>query len=113
MGVRNIQFDKSDAELDYSAKPERHFLGWSNRIPLAAVAAVLCLTRYPFRFSLHPHPPLNSCPFHLGRGIKRTSIPDFSWNVLLLMPFGFAGPVITNGKLYFGTATELDVCGLF
>ena len=45
--------------------------------------------------------------------IKRTSILDFSWNALLLMPSGFAGPVITNGKFYIGADTELDVYGLF
>jgi hypothetical protein len=112
-GVRDIQFHKNDAEYNYFANAEPHFGGWSKRILLAAVPAILFLTLYPSRFSLHPHPSLNSSPFHLGRGIKRASTLDFYLNVLLLIPFGFAGPVITNGKVYIGTAAGRDAYDLF
>jgi len=63
--------------------------GWSNRLLLAAIAGILFLTLYPFRFSIHPHVLLNSSPFLLGRGIKRLSFLDFFLNVLLFLPFGF------------------------
>jgi len=73
----------------YDVKPLPRSPGWANRILLAAIACILFLTLYPFRFSLHAHAPLSSSPFLLGRGVKRTSVLDFALNVLLFVPFGF------------------------
>jgi hypothetical protein len=71
------------------AKTKPRASGWSNRILLAAIAGILFLTLYPFKFSLHPHLPLKSTPFLLGSGLKGTSAPNFSLNVLLFVPLGF------------------------
>jgi VanZ like family len=78
--------------------------GWSNRILLAAIAGILFLTLYPFRFSVHAHAPLNSSPFLLGSGIKRPSALNVSLNVLLFFPWtassvatALAGAVFSYG----------------
>jgi VanZ like protein len=71
------------------AKPRRCSPGWSNRILFAAIAGILFLTLYPFRFSIHAHAPVNSWPFLLGRETKRFSALNVSLNVLLFIPFGF------------------------
>jgi glycopeptide antibiotics resistance protein len=73
----------------HDAKRPPSSSGWSNRILLAAIAGILFLTLYPFRFSLHAHALLNSSPFLLGHGVKRPSALDFTLNVLLFIPFGF------------------------
>ena len=63
---------------------------WSNRILMLALAGILFLTLYPFRFSLHTNPPLNRSPFLLVSGGK-TSGPFAAFlNVALFVPFGFA-----------------------
>jgi VanZ family protein len=64
--------------------------GWSNRILALAVAGILFLTLYPFRFSLHTNPPLNRPPFLLVSGGKTSGPFDALLNILLFVPFGFA-----------------------
>jgi VanZ family protein len=64
--------------------------GWSNRILALAVAGILFLTLYPFRFSLHTNPLLNRSPFLLVSGGKTSGPFDAFLNILLFVPFGFA-----------------------
>jgi len=63
---------------------------WSNRILMLALAGILFLTLYPFRFSLHTNPPLNRSPFLLVSGGKTNGPLATFLNVLLFVPFGFA-----------------------
>lgn len=62
---------------------------WSNRILLAAVAGILFLTLFPFRFSLTTELPPNASPFLLGRSPKVDSPLHIFLNILLFVPFGF------------------------
>src|ERR1700747_1942243 len=59
---------------------------WSNRILSLAVAGILFLTLYPFRFS---KPPLNGSPFLLVSGGKTNGSLNAFLNILLFVPFGF------------------------
>jgi len=62
---------------------------WSNRILALAVAGILFLTLYPFRFSLHSNPSLNGSPFLLISGGKSTGPLNAFLNISLFVPFGF------------------------
>ena len=62
---------------------------WSNRILGPAVAGILFLTLYPFRFFLQAHPLLNGSPFLLVSGGKTNGPLDAFLNILLFVPFGF------------------------
>ncbi len=62
---------------------------WSNRFLIAALAGILFLTLFPFRFDFHSRPPGNSSPFFLGSGMKTSGVFDAFLNVLLFVPFGF------------------------
>jgi glycopeptide antibiotics resistance protein len=62
---------------------------WSNRTLIVAVAGILFLTLYPFRFSFHTKLPENASPFLLGRAGKSGTPLDIFLNVLLFVPFGF------------------------
>jgi VanZ family protein len=64
-------------------------ISWSNRILIAAVAGILFLTLFPFRFVLATKLPLNASPFLLGRNPKVVGPLDFFLNILLFIPFGF------------------------
>jgi VanZ family protein len=61
---------------------------WSNRILALAIAGILFLTLYPFRFSLHMRPPLNRSPFLLVGGGKTSGPFDAFLNMSLFVPFG-------------------------
>ena len=63
--------------------------GWSNRILALAVAGILFLTLYPFRFSLHSNPSLHGSPFLLISGGKSTGPLNAFLNISLFIPFGF------------------------
>jgi VanZ family protein len=63
--------------------------GWSNRILVLAIASILFLTLYPFRFSLHANPPLDGSPFLLVSGGKTNGPFNAFLNILLFVPFGF------------------------
>ena len=61
---------------------------WSNRILLAALAGILFLTLYPFRFTGVADLPGGSSPFLLGDVRKSGHFADFL-NILLFIPLGF------------------------
>ncbi|MGA8871480.1 MAG: VanZ family protein [Candidatus Acidiferrales bacterium] len=64
--------------------------GWSNRILIAAMAGILFLTCFPFRFISHAKLPDGVSPFFLGVTFgKHTRVLDDFLNVLLFVPFGF------------------------
>ena len=62
---------------------------WSNRILIAAVAGILFLTLYPFRFDVQAKLAGNASPFLLGTEEKYAGAYDAFLNVLLFVPFGF------------------------
>lgn len=63
--------------------------GWSGRILILAVAGILFLTLFPFRFVFHTEPRGILSPFLLQSGIKSAGALDDFLNVLLFVPFGF------------------------
>jgi glycopeptide antibiotics resistance protein len=62
---------------------------WLNRILTLAVAGILFLTLYPFRFSLHANQALNGSPFLLVSGVKSSGPLVAFLNISLFVPFGF------------------------
>lgn len=72
----------------FSPTSEGRDATWSNRILILAVAGILFLTLYPFRFDFHTPSGMVS-PFLLGKGVKSSGSYDAFLNVLLFMPFGF------------------------
>jgi len=62
---------------------------WSNRFFILAVAGILFLTLYPFRFSSVANLAPGASPFLLGTAGKPVSRLDAVLNVLLFIPFGF------------------------
>jgi hypothetical protein len=62
---------------------------WSNRILLAAVAGILFLTLYPFRFDFAQRLPGHAPLYLLGGLGKSSSRFDAFLNVLLFVPYGF------------------------
>jgi VanZ family protein len=62
---------------------------WSNRILTLAIAGILFLTLYPFRFSLHANQLLNRSPFLLVSGGKSSGPLVALLNISLFVPFGF------------------------
>src|ERR1700752_4927400 len=73
---------------------------WSTRILALAVAGILFLTLYPFRFSLHTNPPLHGSPFLLVSGVKTSGLLNVFLNISLFVPFGFglSQKLRENGK---------------
>lgn len=64
--------------------------GWSNRILIAAMAAIIFLTCFPFRFVSHAMLPAGVSPFRLSTALgKHTGAFDDFLNVLLFVPLGF------------------------
>jgi glycopeptide antibiotics resistance protein len=75
-----------------SSKVERGRGGaqdWSNRILILAIAGILFLTLFPFRFDFHAKLPRHVSPFLLQSGMKSVGAFDDLLNVLLFVPFGF------------------------
>jgi glycopeptide antibiotics resistance protein len=62
---------------------------WSNRILIAAVAGILFLTLFPFRFDFATRLPSNAAPLLLGRSAKVGGPLNVFLNILLFVPFGF------------------------
>jgi len=62
---------------------------WSNRFLIAAIAGILFLTLFPFRFDFQSRPLGSPWPFLLGSGMKTSGPLDVFLNVLLFVPFGF------------------------
>ena len=63
--------------------------GWSNRILALALAGILFLTLYPFRFSLHANLLSNASPLLLATGTKTSGPINAFLNILLFVPFGW------------------------
>jgi glycopeptide antibiotics resistance protein len=63
--------------------------GWSNRFLIAAIAGILFLTLFPFRFDFQSRTLGSPWPFLLGSGMKTSGPLDVFLNVLLFVPFGF------------------------
>jgi hypothetical protein len=63
--------------------------GWSNRILIAALAGILFLTLFPFRFVSHANLARHISPFLLAGGGTNEGAIDNFLNVLLFVPFGF------------------------
>jgi hypothetical protein len=72
----------------FSPSSEGRDSAWSNRILILAVAGILFLTLYPFRFEFH-NPIGMVSPFLLGKGFKVSGLSDAFLNILLFTPFGF------------------------
>jgi VanZ like family len=68
-----------------------NFLGsaWANRNLVLAIAGILFLTLYPFRFDLHAVVPGDTSPFLLGGVFKGSGLKSALLNILLFVPFGF------------------------
>jgi len=64
------------------------FCSWSNRFLIAAIAGIVFLTLFPFRFAL-PNLPGQAPPFLLGGSLKTAGWFDALLNVALFVPFGF------------------------
>src|ERR1700722_11354781 len=62
---------------------------WCNRIISLAIAGILFLTIFPFRFDFHRQLPDNRFPMLLGGWGKDAGRADALLNVLLFMPLGF------------------------
>jgi glycopeptide antibiotics resistance protein len=69
--------------------PQTPVYAWSNRILIAALAGILFLTLYPFRFAGATKLFAGASPFLLGTAGKSPSLFDNFLNVLLFIPFGF------------------------
>ena len=69
--------------------PPERTSGWSNRFLIAAIAGILFLTLFPFRFDFQSRPLGDPWPFLLGSGMKTWGPLDVFLNVLLFVPFGF------------------------
>jgi glycopeptide antibiotics resistance protein len=80
--------DMADSQLRDSQLRAESCL-WSNRILSLAVAGILFLTLYPFRFSSHANGAGNASPFLLVSGGKGSGLFAAFLNVLLFVPFGF------------------------
>jgi VanZ family protein len=70
-------------------RPPERTPGWSNRFLIAAIAGILFLTLFPFRFDFQSRPLGGPLPFLLGGGVKTWGTFDVFLNVLLFVPFGF------------------------
>lgn len=64
--------------------------GWSNRILILVVAAILFITLYPFSFDFSRHFARTLFPFSLDGWAKKSGWPDAFLNILLFVPYGFA-----------------------
>jgi VanZ like family len=62
---------------------------WSNRFLIAALAGILFLTLFPFRFDFQSRLPGGTSPFFLGNGAKPAGLADAFLNILLFIPLGF------------------------
>jgi glycopeptide antibiotics resistance protein len=73
------------SEFQLGEHPDR----WSSRILALAIAGILFLTLYPFRFSFHTNLPGNTTPFLLASEGKGSGAFNAFLNILLFVPFGW------------------------
>jgi len=78
--MKNLESVYQIGELNYKR---------SNRILILAIAGILFLTLYPFRFSLHPNLLRHGSPFLLVSGMKTSGPFAALLNIALFVPFGF------------------------
>jgi VanZ family protein len=78
---------------------------WSNRILIAAVAGILFLTLFPFRFAFATRLPGDASPFFLASSPKVAKPLDVFLNVLLFIPFGFGISAVLRHRGTSGKAT--------
>jgi glycopeptide antibiotics resistance protein len=71
------------------SKPHQASVQWSNRILIASLVVIICLTLFPFRIDFAAPHPFRTSPFLLGTSEKVAGHFDFLFNVLLFVPFGF------------------------
>src|ERR1700691_880521 len=81
----------------------------SNRILIAAIAGIIFLTLYPFRFLLNRHVHGPVIPFFLDGWGKAAGPFDVVLNILLFVPYGFGLALKFRGKGKSRAAT-LGVC---
>jgi len=81
----------------------------SNRILIAAIAGIIFLTLYPFRFLLNRHVHGPVIPFLLDGWGKAAGPFDVVLNILLFVPYGFGLALKFRGKGKSRAAT-LGVC---
>jgi glycopeptide antibiotics resistance protein len=62
---------------------------WANRILIVSLAAILCLTLFPFRFDSTFRQSAGASAFLLGTSPKHQQWGDWFLNILLFLPFGF------------------------
>ncbi len=89
---------------------------WSNRILIAALAGMLFLTCFPFRFISHAKLPDGVSPFFLGMTFgKHMGVFDDFLNVLLFVPFGFglSEKLLEKGKSRTTTFLVVWISGFF
>jgi hypothetical protein len=72
--------------------------GWSNRILLLAVAGILFLTLYPFRFDFTSPEPASVAPLLLRGWGKGAGKLDVLLNILLFVPYGVAVALKLRGR---------------
>src|ERR1700732_1407164 len=84
--------------------------GWSNRFLIAAMAGILFLTLFPFRFDFQSRPLASPLPFLLGSGMKTSGPLDVFLNVLLFVPFGFGLAEKLRERKVSRLATFFMVC---
>ena len=89
---------------------------WSDRILIAALAGMLFLTCFPFRFISHARLPDGVSPFFLGVTFgKHMGVFDDFLNVLLFVPFGFglSEKLLEKGKSRTTTFFVVWISGFF
>src|SRR5260370_40442768 len=62
---------------------------WANRILVGSLAAIFCLTLFPFRFDATLRHAAGASVFLLGTSPKHQQWGDCFLNILLFLPFGF------------------------
>ena len=62
---------------------------WANRILVVSLAAIVCLTLFPFRLDAANGHPAGASAFLLGTSPKHQLFWDLFLNILLFLPFGF------------------------
>jgi VanZ family protein len=105
-----IVMQSQATELDPTSASRR----WSHRILIAALAGILFLTCFPFRFVLHAQLPSGFSPLLLGGTMgKNATALDAFLNVLLFVPFGFglSGELSKKRKLRATTLLAVWIAG--
>jgi glycopeptide antibiotics resistance protein len=75
--------------LESEFQREKSIFIWSNRILTLAVAGILFLTLYPFRFPLHANPTAKMDYRFFASMRENTGLLNAFLNISLFVPFGF------------------------